>query len=65
MKDNKELIEALEHVKAYMEKYRPASCGIDDNRACSPYNDVKEALENHSEVYGKSPRIEAIKKELK
>jgi hypothetical protein len=41
---NSELLKALEHVVAYLEKYKPKYCGIEDDRDCSPYNDAVKAL---------------------
>jgi hypothetical protein len=39
-----EMLNALEHVLAYFEKYEPKYCGVNDDRGCSPYNDVLKAI---------------------
>lgn len=38
---------ALEHCIAYFQNFKPKGCGIEDNRACSPYNEALIALENY------------------
>lgn len=39
-----EMLEALKYCKAYFEKYKPKYCGVDDDRDCSPFRDLMEAI---------------------
>ncbi len=39
-----DMFEALEHIMAYFAAKMPTSCGIEDDRECSPYKDAFNAI---------------------